>query len=307
MDQERSDVVDETPGDSPETALIAVDTDDRPEQADQIKGEIEETRSQMGDTIDAIQEKLSFSNLSEQVSEHVTNAVETAKDAVYDATVGKAANFMKDLSSDISKSSIVKTAQNNPFPFILIGLGAGLLAYQSFTDKRAGSRTYRGQSRGREFDELRRDGAVGGNRSSSLVGDARTKLSDVSDSVSSAAGTVYEKVTGAVDTAYSGTGEAVSQAYGKVGDAGQAVREQYDHYIEENPLAVGAVALALGAAVGFAIPATQYEGELMGKSRQDLMGKVQDTASGFLDKTTQAVTDAGRDISQKAMAAVRDK
>ena len=38
-------------------------------------------------------------------------------------------------------------------------------------------------------------------------------------------------------------------------------------YLEDNPLALGALAVAVGAAVGFAIPSTRYEGQLMGEAR----------------------------------------
>ena len=57
---------------------------DPPDETEQIKARIEETRSQMGETIDAIQDRLSFANISEQVSETVSNAIETAKDTAYD-------------------------------------------------------------------------------------------------------------------------------------------------------------------------------------------------------------------------------
>src|SRR4051812_19328735 len=98
--------------DSSETGSWNASADDEElaQETENIKGQIEETRSQMGETLDAIQEKLSFSNISEQVSEHVHNAVETGKEAVYDATIGKAAGFMKNVTNNISSSSIVRTA-----------------------------------------------------------------------------------------------------------------------------------------------------------------------------------------------------
>ena len=112
------------------------------EETEHIKAQIEETRAQMGETIDALQERLSFSNLSEQVSDHVSNAIETATNTLYDATVGKAVGFMKNMGDGLSNSGFVKTAKDNPLPLILIGLGAGLLAYNSFSGskcRRAGS------------------------------------------------------------------------------------------------------------------------------------------------------------------------
>ncbi|MEP6945456.1 MAG: DUF3618 domain-containing protein [Acidobacteriota bacterium] len=259
-------------------------TDDGPREAEHIKSQIEDTRSQMGETIDAIQDRLSFSNISEQVSEHVNNAVETAKDAVYDATIGKAASIMKNISSEISNSSIVKTASKNPIPFILMGLGAGMLAYQTYSgSKKPNYRRLASQS-------------SGGDRESSLSENVGNKVSALTDSVSSAAGNAYGKVSSAVDGAYTSASDAAGKAYGKVGDLTAAASDKYDYYVEENPLAVGAVALALGAAVGFAIPASSFESRVMGPVREQLVGKAQDTASDLIEKTKQAVKDAGQSV-----------
>jgi len=274
-------------------------TGDNPEEAEQIKGQIVETRKEMGQTIDAIQERLSFSNLSEQVSEHVNSAVETAKSAVYDATIGKAKYLMKNVGNEISSSSIVKTAKNNPYPFILIGLGAGLLAYQSFT----GSGKRYGYGRGRRHEFAGGDmSAIDAERrsQSGMLSSAREGLSGVTDSVSSAAGNAYNSISDAASNVYSSTGEVMNRAYDKVGQFGTTARDQYDHYLEENPLAIGAVALALGAAVGMAIPSTRYEGELMGEARERIMERVQSSTAQLLDKTKQAVNDAGRSVSEQA-------
>lgn len=259
-------------------------------ETEQIKSQIEETRNQMGETIDAIQDRLSFSNISEQVSEHVNNAVESAKEAVYDATIGKAATIMKNISSEVSNSSIVKTAARNPFPFILIGLGAGLLAYQ----------TYSGS--GRKSDRSRRLASMGGEeyrREHDSSEGVSGKVSAITGTVSDAAGTAYDKVSTAVGGAYSSVGDVAGKAYGKVGDLTAVASDKYDYYIEENPLAVGAVALALGAAVGFAIPASRFESRVMGPAREQLMGKAQDTASDLIDKTKNAVMEAGQTISDQ--------
>src|SRR5688572_23317016 len=109
--------------------------DDRTEE---IKAQIEETRNQMGETIDAIQERLSFANISEQVSETVNNAIESAKDTAYDATIGKAVNFMKNVGDGVSHSDAFRTVKSNPLPFALIGVGTGLLAYQTFSKSSSG-------------------------------------------------------------------------------------------------------------------------------------------------------------------------
>jgi len=265
--------------------------DDASAEAEQIKDQIEETRSQMGETIDAIQDKLSFSNISEQVSEHVSNAVETAKDAVYDATIGKAADMMKNLSNDISNSTVIRTAKNNPLPFILIGVGAGILAYQGYTGKLSGGRNRR---RDQQWPRPENTPAQ-----PSITDTAREKLTGVKETVSTTASNALDKVSGAVDTAYSSAGEMVNKAYNRAGELGTAAHDTYDLYIEENPLAVGAVALGVGAAIGFALPSTRYEGQMLGEAREQFLEKAQDTASQLLDKTKQVVTEANRNLTHQ--------
>jgi hypothetical protein len=264
-------------------------------QSNRIKNEIVETRAQMGETIDAIQDKLSFSNLSEQVSDHVSNAVDTAKEAVYDATIGNAASMMKNIGNEISSTSVVRTVKSNPLPFALIGLGAGLLAYNAYAGK-----SQKGRKR-RTADEGDQVGAPSRGAAASAPG----KLSAAAGKVGGAAETAIDSVGNAVGTAYSGAGNVLEKAKDKAGEIGSVVKEQYDTYIEDNPLAVGAVALALGAAVGMAIPTTRYEGELMGGVRQDLVNKVQSTASELIDTTKEAIADSAQGFVEKAKSVAK--
>jgi len=300
LDDPSRGYIDTTDSDDSDTEMreMADNTEDQPEDTEQIKGQIEETRREMGQTIDAIQEKLSFSNISDQVSEHVNNAVETAKGAVYQATIGKAVHFMKNVGDGLSSSSIVRTAKNNPYPFILMGLGAGLLAYQSYSGGSKRSRYGRGQRH--EFTGGGQGRFDRNQNQEGMLSTARESLTGVTDTVSSAAGNAYNSLSGAASNVYSSTGDVVNRAYDKVGEFGSTAREQYDHYLEENPLALAGVALALGAAVGMAIPSTQYEGELMGEARERIMDKAQSSATQLLDKTKQAVNEASQSVSEQA-------
>lgn len=79
----------------------------------------------------------------------------------------------------------------------------------------------------------------------------------VYESASGAASKAYASASGAAYKAYESASGAAGEAYGKIGGVGGQLRGQYEHHLEENPLVVGAVALALGAAVGLAMPATR--------------------------------------------------
>ena len=289
--------------------------DDASAETEQIKARIEETRAELGETIDRIQEKLSFSNISEQVSDQVNNAIETAKDSVYEATIGKVAHFMKNTGKELSRSSLVTTAKENPLPLILIGVGAGLLAYQGFGRS---SNTRRNVSYGRtprlmgnQYDRDRSTSMVetAGSGLRSVTEGVSGAAGSVKDTVSSAAGTVKSSVSGAAETAYDGVSRAASSTYSGVtnlahratetaSDLGHKAQETYEHYLEEKPWAIGAVALVAGAAIGMAIPSTRYEGKLMGEARMNLMNRVSDTASEFVDKAKQAATEVGQNVSQ---------
>ena len=289
--------------------------DEATDEPEQIRSQIEETRAQLGETIDAIQEKLSFSNISEQVSEQINSAVETAKDAVYDATIGKAGTFMKNLGGELSNTTVVQTARENPFPFLLIGLGVGLLAYNGFGGKRRSSgkshklasaaRGEGGQGKSSFRSAQQKIGGVASGALESVSGAASTAASGVSSAastVSSGVSSAASTVGNAASSAYEGVGNFAGTARDKVGDLGSQAMEQYDYYIEENPLAVGAVALALGAAVGFSIPSTQYEGELMGEARHTLLQKAQDTAGTLVDKVKQVASEAQKTIGEEVKA-----
>ncbi len=286
-------------------------TGDVPEETEQIKAQIEATRNQMGETIDAIQERLSFANISEQVSETVNSAIESAKDTAYDATIGKAVNFMKNVGDGITQAGTLKVIKNNPLPLALIGVGAGLLVYQSFSGSRSSGRKSNGLDRMKYYD--RDDASTAGSKLSSAaksVGGATTKayegITDKAnaavENISDAAGTAYQGVTGAVGIAYTGAGELAHRAYDRAGEYGTVAHERYDQVLEENPLALGALAVALGAAIGFAIPSTHYEGQLMGEARENLVSRAQDAAGSLVDKAKQVASEAGQTIKEEARA-----
>jgi len=301
-----------------DSSTADADLDTGNDETEHIKAQIEETRSQMGDTIDALQEKLSFSNLSEQVSEHVNNAIETAKSTVYDATLGKAVGFMKNMGDGIGDSKFVRTARSNPFPLVLIGLGAGWLAYNSYSGGRSGvRRSFRGQAgygndqfadrdrarrdmeRGTSFDLNARHQTEG-----STIGAISDKASALTDKVSTAANSAYESASNTVGTAVTGAKDLANRTYSKAGEYGNVAVDTYDRYINENPLAVGAAAFAIGAVVGLAIPSSRYEGELMGETRDDLLRKAQDKGSMLLDKTRHLVDEAANTVSKESSSII---
>ncbi len=298
---------------------ISDETDQATDETDQIREQIEETRSNLSETIDAIQEKLSFQNISEQVkdtvSEQINSALETAKDNVYAATLGKAGKFMKNVGREISKTEAGKVAANNPFPLFLIGLGVGLFIYQGFNGKKR-KQSYRYDYKTDYKYEDDEDGDKNYRKKSTLkatrnqIGDAYEKVSSVTGDalgkVGAAASSAYEGVSDTANSTYSGVKNFAVDTYDKAGDYSTKAVETYEHYIEENPLAVGAVALAVGAAVGLSIPSTRYEGQMLGEYRQQVFAKAQNVAGDLVDRVKEVASEAQKTIGDEVKTAVSE-
>ena len=127
-------------GDDTDDVLEAGDTEVSTEE---IRVDIEDTRAQMSETIDEIQERLSPRRL-----------MQDAKETVRDATVGKVSDMMSDATE--SASGFVDRIKENPLPAAMLGLGAWwLFGRQSGTrsqrSMRYAPRTYAGRDDTAEF------------------------------------------------------------------------------------------------------------------------------------------------------------
>ena len=266
------------------------------EDTERLHSEIEETRENLGETIDAIQERLSLANLSDQVSEKVNDVIESAKESVYDATIGKVVNFMQQARDGVTQTSVGRTIMANPLPFALLGAGAAMLMYNGFSKKNT-----RRPSKYRSTEFM--GSGQGGSRGAGVSGGTADSISNMAggalDSISNKAGNAMETVSDAASRTYEGAADVAGRAFEKVGNFGTTARENYDHYVEEKPLAVAAAAMAVGAVVGLAIPSTKYEGKMMGEARQTLMSKAEDTATELVDKAKQVASDVTETVSKE--------
>ena len=179
--------------------------------------------------------------------------------------------------------------------------------------------TWQGQSQGYQSQGYQQPGAMDriGSTASGLASTVGDTAGNVAGTVGQTAGnvasTVGETAGNVVDTVGQTAGNVAAGAgrvVGQVGEtAGQAVQQvgqtagevgdqltitvrrlqrQATRAMQDNPLAVGAAAVAVGAAVGLALPSTQKEQELMGGARTAVMQRAADT----LDEASIKVSDA---------------
>lgn len=284
------------------------ETDD----ARQIREQIEETRSQMSETIDAIQEKLSVSNITEQVKEQVVEqiggAVETAKDVFYGKTNDLAKSVGRGLAQ-VGNSNLVKKTQENPWLLSAIGMGIGAILVGVLLDDQKPKRKKTRRLKNFDVPQTRQSYASNAhdeilfrtaeNRDENFErADEQTSESALSN-VGNAAGTVYQGVNRAAGKTFRAVSKASVYGYQKAGDLGSEIAENYQYYKEENPLIVGAAALAVGAAVGYAIPLTKTENEYFGEVRDKIVGQVQNSVQETVGSVKQTFEDARQIIAEE--------
>lgn len=266
-------------------ATLHVDTDEGINDTAQLREGIEETRNELSETIEAIQDRLSPQRLKDQVKEQVR-----------DATIGKAENMVRNAGETLSDAryGLMETIQQNPIPAAMVGIGLGWL----FMNRQSGSSHRYG--RYAEPGRYARDDQpyywaqyVPGDRARSYSSEQDTPgmLNRVQEKAGEVLDQAQEKVGSLADRTQQTASNVASQAQetaGYVADQvqhqAQRVEERFQSALYENPLAVGAVALAIGTAIGFSLPQTRRENELLGEARDNLVDRAQEVAQDTIEK-----------------------
>jgi ElaB/YqjD/DUF883 family membrane-anchored ribosome-binding protein len=225
----------------------------------EIRAEIEQTRGDMSETLDAIQEKLRPGNL-----------VSEATDRVRNVTTDKVRQMASSATDQAGR--VADVGRQNWIPAALIGVGTAWLLMN-----RSGSRSQEYESvygvvRDRPY------GAVG------------TRGYAEPADTTSPAGAGAEGVSGMAGRVTSRASEMADETRSTVRRSTRRAQNQLQRMIRENPLMVGAAAAVLGAAVGLALPETERENELMGETRENVMERGKEAAKGAVEKVKDAAS-----------------
>jgi ElaB/YqjD/DUF883 family membrane-anchored ribosome-binding protein len=246
----------------------------------EIRENIEQTRVELDGTIGALQERLSPSHVKEQVRESVKETIEETKTALRAATVGKIETMIRDTGSTLNEArqSIWTTIRENPVPAALSAVGLTWLFLNRGGKSDAGRRRETGfepQQYGRGYGEDR-----------GVVADAGSAVRQVKERASDAVESAQQKAGELVSTA--------SETAGRVADRAQVqarrVEQAVERWMDDNPVALGAVALAAGTALGLALPRTEKEDRLLGGTRDTVVDRAQELASEAVDTVRDRIT-----------------
>jgi ElaB/YqjD/DUF883 family membrane-anchored ribosome-binding protein len=308
-----------------------LDTDDD-ESTEALRSDIEQTRAEMGQTIEAIKERLAPDNIKESVKEEVKEQLESAKEkiketiseqyhdakaSVREATIGRVEHMMHSAGETVgeARETIVETVRRNPIPAALVGIGLGWLLMSARSQRRRSEWRHPPSFAGDRYDARNEYGyprGLGGYGAwDERGGRNREQENGVIEKVKGAAGSVVHRAEGAASQvahtaeelahrAQHGASALAHRVEDTAHDLGHRARygaQRIEHRVEEtfqeNPLALGALAVAVGAAVGLALPQTRRENELIGEARDQLVDKARDVAESALGKVEQAANDLG--------------
>jgi ElaB/YqjD/DUF883 family membrane-anchored ribosome-binding protein len=255
-------------------------------QVEALIVDIATTRSEMSDTVDELGERLAPSAVADRASE-----------AVRQATVGKIETKVNDMTQSASDlvsnagqtaqetgSGIVETIRRNPIPAVMAGVGIGWLWMNRSSSQQRMSQWSDGHGRplrsgweagddGWRRTETAGMGRTGGTSMGDRARDASTAVGETADNARRAAGDAVDNL-----------GMTMSRATDTMGANASDVMTQAQQAIESNPLAFGAVALAVGTAIGMALPATQTEKRMMGSTGGRIIDQVESAVSEPLDR-----------------------
>ena len=241
-------------------------------EVERLVEDIEETRHDMTGTVEEIGDRLDPRNI-----------VADAKETVRSATVGKVedmASTATEIASDATQTvreagtGIMDRIASNPIPAAMIGLGAGwlLLSGRSSSNRS----TYERGTWSQRYPS----------RDPGAMQTARYRVAEVADGVE-------RKFGEAADTVGQLADEMPYRARTAADDLTQSASQMFN----SNPLAIGAIAMAVGTAVGMALPATEIERRKLAQPAREVIGKAEEAASDALEQVEQQA----RDVEQQAL------
>lgn len=258
------------------------------ENIDEIRRDIEDTRQRISSEIDAIEEKMTPAHAREVLKDKVVEARSRVADRI-----DGAASMVKSEASRV-RGDFGEAVRTNPVPVALIGIGAGWLVWETLRPssrreliaeplidvdveydvepdyatgamgpipermRTDGHRAERARERASNVaSKLRGRAAEARRNASELASDARGRASRIaSDAKSRASGLASDARERGRHVAERGREQAL-RARDKTSDA-----------YESSPLVFGAIAAAVGLAMGVALPRTSREDRLLGPARE---------------------------------------
>jgi hypothetical protein len=275
---DRDDDIRRAEADAAENDLATMSDGDEPDAEEievaEIRADIEETRLEMGGTLNELGERLDPGNLMNE-----------AKENVREATIGRVEETAKGMSD-----MVMETIKRNPIPAAMAGAGLAMLWMNKSEGNGNGSRMQSGSRYSPYYGTTstygQRAGWTDGGQEQGIGDKAGKAVGAVGDNVGQAVGQVGQTA-----------GEVTGEVIGRGQEAAQEVGWRVERFMQASPLAVGAIAIGAGALVGALIPETEQEREMLGDASRQIGETVRDTVSEAGQQAERKLDEAERSMA----------
>lgn len=292
-----------------------------PQQAYPVRATYSSTSGTQGQggqsTVGAITDTVggAASQVGDVASDVASSAGRLASDAA--STAGQLASSAASTATQYASSAgetaidtgsdVIQIIRANPIPAALVGLGLGWL----YMNRSSGGPDYRARSGDHyRYPPESRYGATGSSSyGSSAYGSgtygstgSQGGVGDMARQAGSQVSDLAGQAGSQVSSLASGVQEQAGDLAGAVIDRTTRAPGQIQRMIEDNPLLTAALAATVGAAAGLALPPTQTEDQLVGRSRDQMMGKAQQAASQAVDKVQSVAQEVQHTATREAQA-----
>jgi ElaB/YqjD/DUF883 family membrane-anchored ribosome-binding protein len=254
-----------------------------------LEREIDQTRANMDRTLGALERKFSPGQLLDQ-------AMEFARE-----NGGEFAN------------NLGRSVKENPVPALLTAVGIAWMVASSNRPKPSLADAYddryaRDDLNAGGFDDTGYEDDAGDqkegltDKAQRLKASAEGSLSDAGQRVKSAAERARQKLASTKDTVSAGLRRSSGTAQLQT----QRVREGFNSLLTEQPLLLGALGIAVGAAIGAVLPATEQEDRLFGSARDKALSEVKQRGTETYEQVRDKANAVGEEAKQSISNAVRE-
>jgi uncharacterized protein YjbJ (UPF0337 family) len=230
--------------------------------SEQLEEEVDRTRGRIEETLADLRERLSPNLLIDDLLDY--------------AQANGGAEFVRNLGQQVT---------GNPLPVALMGAGLAWLMFapnrsnggagtqSSFTGwtKRTDTMTNYDSDRRSDSGDSQSSGVYGRateamGRASEAVGGARERVSDLAGKARESTSGAYQKVSGSVSSAVGSVSSKIPSTRG------------ISNFIQEEPMVLAGIGVALGAIIGAMLPATEVEERYIGPAAGSLKEQAKDVA-----------------------------
>jgi len=239
----------------------------------------------------------SSSELERDVEEargRVDRTVEALKDKMQPQELFDEATKMMGGASNKVLTTAVEQLRENPVPIALIGLGVAWLALSQTRRPARGAGGYQAAGYYPTYEGYDEEETLRA-KVKAKADAAKAKLADTAEKAKAKLADAQHQAADGVSGLRGKAEEYAHVAQEKAGEYGREARRRFDDTLDSEPLVIGAIGLAVGAAIGASLPSTPVERRYIGPARS----KVADRAKASFDEV--------KDVAQRAYGQVKDE